>query len=162
LAGAQGVAMFKAPALIAIVILLVVMAFVVPKVWQVITAPWSMGQPTLTTTWAGSTQAKLGSEYGLYLDLDYRSLDISGGTRRGRSRGRSNQPNLEGTASLCTPKGERYDYEVSGRADRSGKIEVLYLEYGDPSLSALNFQLRGDWRPDTLTLNSDKNPFLPD
>ena len=58
---------------------------------------------------------------------------------------------------------ERCDYAVTGAADRSGDIKQLWLEYGDPKLSALNFRLSGAWRPGALALTVPRhNPFLPD
>ena len=41
--------------------------------------------------------------------------------------------NLHGHATLCTPTGERYAYDVAGDANRSGTIDDLWLEYGDPT-----------------------------
>jgi hypothetical protein len=70
--------------------------------------------------------------------------------------------NLQGRAILCAPTGERYEYEMLGYANRSGDIDDLWLEYGDPSLSALDLHLSGDWRAPSLVLVSNKNPFLPD
>ena len=56
--------------------------------------------------------------------------------------------------------GERYDYEVSGKADPLGEIEDLWLEYGDPGLSGLGLQLTGAWRGGALHLTTTKDPFL--
>jgi hypothetical protein len=131
--------------------------------YRQVTAPWSIGQvgrDTLTGPWTGSLRARQGAEYGLWLDLEYRPPSVRGSRRR--ARGGSTRPNLEGSATLCTPKGERYDYEVSGEANRDGVVNVLRLEYGNPSLSALDLQLTGAWRDRALSISANKNPFLPD
>jgi hypothetical protein len=47
-------------------------------------------------------------------------------------------------------------------ASPSGAVKMLWLEYGDPKLSALNLRLSGAWRPPALRLAADANPFLPD
>ena len=128
-----------------------------------ITAPWSIGEvgrDTLIGPWTGSLRARQGAEYGLWLDLEYHQRRV-GGPRR-RARGGNSRTNLEGSATLCTPKGERYEYEVSGEADRDGTVQNLWLEYGDPRLSALNLRLTGAWRDRALSITTDKNPFLPD
>src|SRR5439155_22030492 len=93
------------------------------------------------------------------VDLDYRSpVRIGRGTRIG-----SSQPDtLQGTARLCTPRGETYAYAVLGRADRSGQEVRIMLQYGDRKLSALDLVLIGDWEAPTLTLRPHKNPFDPD
>jgi hypothetical protein len=140
--------------------LLVVVIFGLEAVSRVLFAPWSigvLGRETLTGSWVGSPQARQGAEYGLYLDLDYHG-------RSGRSggSGTSRPTNLQGRATLCTQTGERFEYEVKGHADRSGDVEILWLEYGDPKLSALNLRLSGEWHAPTLTLEPDANPFLPD
>ena len=132
-------------------------------VYRQVTAPWSLGevgQETLIGPWTGSLRARQGAEYGLWLDLAYRPRPV-GGARR-RARGSGTPSNLEGGAALCTPRGERYEYEVSGHADRDGTIKSLWLEYGDPRFSALDLRLTGAWRDRSLRLTTDKNPFLPD
>ncbi|RIK38362.1 MAG: hypothetical protein DCC58_16745 [Chloroflexi bacterium] len=142
-------------------VLLVVVVVGVEVGARFLFAPWSIGWfggETLTGEWVGPLQARLGAEYALYLELEYRrpvgDSSSSSGPRN----------NLEGRATLCTPLGERYDYEVSGRANRSGKVEVLWLEYGDPSLSALNLRLTGKWDAPNLAMQTawPDNPFLPD
>ena len=145
------------------VALILAVAFGGEALYRQITAPWSRGQEgrdTLTGPWAGALRARQGAEYGLWLDLEYRSA--SGRGSRRRNRGGGTRPNLEGSATLCTPRGERYEYEVSGEANRDGVVRVLWLEYGDPSLSALNLQLSGAWRDRALQITTNKNPFLPD
>ena len=141
--------------------LLVVGVWGLPLAYRVVMAPWSIGlggRDTLVGTWSGSLRAQQGAEYGLYLDLAY--WERSSSSRRGR---RGSRPNLKGRAVLCTPVGERFDYAVTGAAGRSGDIKQLWLEYGDPKLSALNFRLSGAWRPGALALTVPRhNPFLPD
>ena len=92
-----------------------------PAAYRQVTAPWSIGQvgrDTLTGPWTGSPRARQGAEYGLWLNLEYRPAPVGGPRRRVRRGGTPS--NLEGSAALCTPKGERYEYEVSGEADRDG------------------------------------------
>jgi hypothetical protein len=142
------------------VVLLLVVAFGAEAVSRILFAPWSigvLGRDTLTGDWVGALQARQGAEYGLYLDLEYKGRGF-------RSRGSSapRTTNLQGRAILCTPTGERFAYDVSGHASRSGTVEDLWLEYGDPTLSALNLRLSGKWRSPELTLAPDANPFLPD
>ncbi len=123
-------------------------------VGRLLFAPWSIGFPgreTLTGPWAGSLKTPNGAEFGLLLDLEYKE-------RSGRGVGGST--NLRGDATLCTPQGERYEYDVSGTADPLGGIEKLWLEYGDPGLSGLGLQLTGAWRGGALDLRTTKNPYL--
>jgi hypothetical protein len=147
--------------LIIVVVAIVVVAFGIPALGRAIYAPWSIGwfgRATLTGHWVGTMQARQGAEYGLSLRLDYKE---NSSTRRSRSRG-TGRTNLEGRATLCTPTGERFEYDVSGRASPFGKINDLWLEYADPSLSRLNFQMTGKWDAPDLRLETDKNPFQPD
>lgn len=141
---------------------LLIAAFVgLPAGYRLVTAPWSIGlrgRDTLTRAWAGPMQARLGAEYGMYLDLQYKDLGVG----RRRSRRASRRNNLEGRGAVCTRTGEVYEYKLLGKADRSGKITTLWMEYGDPKLSALNMSLRGPWQAGRLTVTSNKNPFLPD
>lgn len=144
------------------VILLVIVFFGVEAVSRILFAPWSIGyfgRDTLPGTWVGTLQAGQGAEFGLLLDLEYRGRS---NTSRSSGVGRSN--NLQGHATLCTPTGERYDYEVVGYASRSGRVEDLWVEYEDPSLSVLNLRLTGKWRSTVLELATrwPMNPFLPD
>jgi hypothetical protein len=148
-------------AFVILVALLIVFVFGLDFISRVIFAPWSIGlfgRETMTGNWVGEMRAQQGAAYGLFLDLDYKSQDIGG--RRNSGNGRTS--NLAGHATVCTPTGERFDYEVSGHASRSGKVESLRLEYGDPSLSALDLRFSGGWDAPELTLTSDANPFLPD
>ncbi len=143
------------------VVLIIAVAFGAEFVSRILFAPWSigvLGRDTMTGSWVGEMRAQQGAVYGLFLDLDYKSRGVGG--RRGSNAGQTS--NLEGHAILCTPTGERFDYAVSGHANRSGNVETLWLEYGDPSLSALNLRLSGRWRATELSLTPDANPFLPD
>jgi hypothetical protein len=146
--------------LLTAIALLVGVMLGVDVVSRIIVAPWSigvLGRDTLTGSWVGSPRAGQGAEYGLYLDLDYKGRD--GGGYRSSALGSTN---LEGHATLCTPTGERYEYDVLGDASWTGVVEDLWLEYGDPTLSALNLRLAGRWRAPVLTLTPDANPFFPD
>jgi len=143
--------------------IILVGALATDGVARVIGAPWSLGlggQATLTGTWSGSMRARQGAEYGLLLDLEYRSTFGRSGT--GRRRGRPSSSNLEGRASVCTPRGVRYEYDVRGHADRAGAIRRLWLEYDDPERSALDLAFSGRWDGQALALAADGNPFLPD
>lgn len=141
--------------------LLVAAFWGLPLAYRVVMEPWSIGiggRDVLLGAWSGSLRAQQGAEYGLYLDLAYREKSV--GYRRGAGR---SQTNLTGRAVLCTPVGQRFEYAVSGSAGRSGDIKQLWLEYGDPKLSALNFRMSGAWRQGALTLTVPRhNPFLPD
>jgi hypothetical protein len=122
-------------------------------------APWSFGEPSLTGTWDGPLQAGLGAPYRLLVDLDYRSVVRLG---RGTFIGSSRPDTLQGTARLCTPRGETYTYAVRGRANRAGQEVRVTLQYGDRSLSVLDLVLVGGWSAPVLTLQPDRNPFNPD
>jgi hypothetical protein len=125
-------------------------------------APWSIsvgGRETLTGPWAGSLKTRRGAEYGLLLALEYKERPGPSYRSGGGALGNTN---IQGRATLCTPKGERYEYEISGKADPMGGIEDLWLEYGDPRLSGLGLQLTGAWRDGGLHLTTTKDPFLPD
>ena len=66
-------------------------------------------------------------------------------------------------ASALHPRGRAVRVRRHRRRGRSGEIKQLWLEYGDPKLSALNFRLSGAWRPGALALTVPRhNPFLPD
>jgi hypothetical protein len=123
------------------------------------TAPWSYGDPALTGAWHGAMQARLGARYHVLIELEYYEPNRTG-RRRNRSRGSSQ--NIAGTAKLCSPRGEIFDYDLDGQADRDARDVRLLIEYGDPSQSALNMQLNGAWVGQALTLRSNKNPFDPD
>jgi hypothetical protein len=140
--------------------LLLVASYGAAAVGRLLVAPWSIsfgGRETLTGPWAGSLKTRHGAKFGLFLDLEYK--ERSGPSYRSGG-GAMGSNNLQGRATLCTPKGERYDYEVSGKADPLGGIEKLWLEYGDPSLSGLGLQLTGAWRGGALDLTTTNNPFL--
>ena len=99
----------------------------VPLVGRALFASWSIGlfgRDTLTGSWIGTMRAKQGAEFGLFLELDYKSRE--GSYRRSHVSGKN--ANLEGRATICTPAGERYDYTVSGFASPFGTVETLYVE----------------------------------
>lgn len=144
-------------------VIILVGALATDGIARIIGAPWSLGlgaQATLTGTWTGVMRARQGAEYGLLLDLEYRST--VGHTGTGRRRGRTSSSNLEGRASICTRRGERYEYDVRGHADRAGVIRRLWLEYDDPQRGTLDLSFTGQWDGQTLALAADRNPFLPD
>ena len=142
--------------------LILVVAIGVPLAGRVIFASWSIGLlnggQTLTGDWIGTMRAKQGAEFGLFLRLAYKPRS----SRPSRSRARGSSANLEGSATICTPTGDRHNYEVGGYASPGGTVEKLWLEYGDPKSSALNLRMSGEWRAPQLRLQPDANPFLPD
>ena len=143
------------------VLLIVGVAIGAPALGRLLFASWSiglLGRGTLTGDWVGTMRAKQGAAFGLFLQLNYKPR--SGRGTRSRSSGVSN--NLEGRATICTPAGERYDYAVEGYAGPLGGVDQLWLEYGDPKLSALNLRLSGEWLGARLQLEPDANPFMPD
>jgi hypothetical protein len=136
--------------------------FGLPAVGRLLFASWSVGlggRETLTGPWVGSLKTGHGAEFGLLLDLEYNERP---GPSYRSGGGALGSTNLQGRATLCTPRGERYDYAVTGKADPFGGIEKLWLEYGDPSLSGLDLQLTGAWHGGALDLTTTKNPFRPD
>jgi hypothetical protein len=141
-------------------VLFLAATFGLPAISRLLFAPWSIGiggRETLTGPWAGSLKTGHGAEYGLFLDLEYKERP---GPSYRSGGGALGSTNLQGRATLCTPTGERYEYEVSGKADPLGGIEKVWLEYGDPSRSGLDLQLTGAWRGGALELTTTKNPFL--
>jgi hypothetical protein len=141
--------------------LLGAVTFGAPAVSRVLFASWSIGlggRDTLTGIWVGPLHARQGAEYGLVLALDYKER----GGPSYRTGGLTSSQNLQGRATLCTPTGERYAYQLNGKADPLGGIEALWLEDRDPELSAPTLRLSGAWRPPALTFTTDSNPFLPD
>ena len=101
--------------------LLLAVTFGAEAASRLLFAPWSVGfggRATLTGPWAGSLKTRRGAEYGLYLALEYRSRSTS--YRGSGAISASGSTNLQGRATLCTPKGERYEYGVSGTADPLG------------------------------------------
>jgi hypothetical protein len=119
--------------------------------WQWIRAPWSLEilGPTLTGTWEGPLQARLGAEYRAYLDMGYQE-DIE------------SRFNLTGRALICSRHGDLYEYTLDGEASRSGDRVTIQLAYVDPVRSALGNSLEGTWHGETLTLRPVTNPFMPD
>jgi hypothetical protein len=144
------------------VALLLAASFGAAAVGRLLFASWSIGlggRATLTGPWAGSLTTRQGAEHGLWLALEYKERP---GPSYRTGGGAMGSTNLQGQATLCTPKGDRYEYEVSGRADPLGGIEALWLEYGDRGLSGFDLQLTGAWRDGALHLTTAKNPFRPD
>ena len=141
--------------------LLLAATFGLPAIGRLLFASWSIGiggRETLTGPWVGSLTTGHGAELGLLLDLEYKERP---GPSYRSGGGALGSTNLQGRATLCTPRGGRYDYAVSGKADPWGGIEKLWLEYDDPSLSGFDLQLTGAWRGGALELTTTKNPFLP-
>jgi hypothetical protein len=144
-----------------VIVVILIVAYGIPAIARAIFAPWSigwLGRDTLTGRWVGSIYAQQGAEYGLHLKLVYREREPS---LRSTSVG-TGYSNLGGVATLCTPTGDRYAYEIAGGASPFGTVEDLWLEYDDPELSRLNLWLTGKWDAPELRLRADKNPFQPD
>ena len=144
------------------VVLLVAVTYGAEAVGRLLFASWSIGiggRETMTGLWIGSLRTQHGAEHGLSLVLEYK--DRPGPSYRSGG-GALNIANLKGHATICTPKGDRYEYDVVGKADPFGGIEDLWLDYGDPSQSGLGLKLTGAWRDSALQLTVTKNPFLPD
>jgi hypothetical protein len=142
--------------------LLLVVTVGAEAVGRLLFAPWSIGfggRETMTGPWVGSLKTQHAAEHGLFLVLEYKERPGPSYRSGGGALGINN---IKGRATLCTPKSERYEYEVSGKADPLGGIEDLWLEYGDPRLSGLGLKLTGAWRDGALHLTVTKNPFLPD
>jgi len=141
--------------LIFIVLALVTGIWILPEVDKVLFAPWALEWTRGATplgTWEGPLQARLGAEYHLLLELQYQSPGSEG----------DHETNLKGTARLCTPSGDTYDYTLTGSATRSGTQLRVSLRYGDPQRSALAIGWRGTWHADTVRLErASDNPFLP-
>jgi hypothetical protein len=120
-------------------------------------APWSVGtggRPTLTGTWEGQLEARRGARYRLFLDLRYSGRDPG--------QGAVGRDNLEGSAQLCTPTGERWEYALGGVADRAAENVKLRLMFADPERSALNLPLSGRWHGDRFAVEVTDNPFQQD
>lgn len=148
-----------------IVLLLVALGVAGEWVWALIEAPWSIGAagPTLTGTWEGPLRAKLGGRYHLVVELRYEPPPQFGsGRARSGQTGRARGAELRGTARLCTAAGAVHDYDVLGRADRSG--EHVEIQLGAPRGVAYApwFYLRGSWHGATLAVTPTRNPFDPD
>jgi len=123
-------------------------------------SPWSFfigGRFTPFTQWTGygKMHSAAGGDYGLFLRLaHHQSDDVANAFQA--------TPNLRGSAILCTPQGERYEYRVEGTVrdawlQTEGRPTGLQLLTADrqPQLRNLGLHtsdLRGVWHHGTLVL----------
>jgi len=137
-------------------------AFLAALLLTILFSPWAFyigGRFTPTTSWegTGTVKSSTGASYGLYLKLAHYSAR------------RSNR-NLSGTALLCTPHGETFQYNVYGWIEHAwlyteGKHTKLDLwkVKGVPVDTSLHLQ--GEWQHGTLVLRDDGSlgkPFRAD
>lgn len=116
-------------------------------------APWAIGvdgRPTLTGTWTGPLRSKWGSEYHLFLDLDWEA-----------PRGRTARAGLVGTAWVCNRAGREHRLQVSGDANRDASDVRIDLEARDSQYRE-SLPLRGAWHGETLQLSAFTSPFGPE
>lgn len=117
--------------------------------------PWTLhmgGRFTPTVRWRGygTMHSSYGSDYGLYLDLNF-SFPQSG-------RGSAVRPsNLSGTAMLCGPKMATHNYSLLGTVysawlSAEGKRMVLHL-YSPKNAQKLDFSLEGSFQGQQLVLD---------
>lgn len=123
-------------------------------------SPWSFfigGRFTPLTQWTGygKMHSAMGGEFGLFLRLaHHQSDDVAGAFRA--------TPNLRGSAIVCTPQGERYEFGLQGSVrdawlQTEGRATGLRLVTLDrqPQLRTLGLtsnDLRGVWRHGSLVL----------
>jgi hypothetical protein len=132
---------------------LVALSMLLTAVSEVLFAPWALGwggSPTLTGEWAGPLRSKWGSEYYLYLDLDWKA-----------PRGRTSRAGLIGAARICTRAGKEHQMTISGDADPSAQDVRIDVE-ARQSRYRESLPLRGAWDGETLRLSAFTTPFGPD
>jgi hypothetical protein len=134
-------------------------------------SPWSFfigGRFTPLAQWTGygKMHSPTGGDYGLFLRLaHHQSDDIAGAFAA--------KPNLRGSAILCTPQGDKYEYRVEGTVrnawlqteGRSTGLRLVTLD-SDPQLRDVRLQnlglpnndLRGVWRHGSLMLDNNGSP----
>jgi hypothetical protein len=123
-------------------------------------SPWSFfigGRFTPLTQWTGygKMHSPAGRDYGLFLRLTHNQSDDVAGTFAAT-------PNLHGSAILCTPQGETYEYRLQGTVhdawlQTEGRATGLTLVTLDrqPQLRTLGLpsnDLRGVWRHGSLVI----------
>jgi hypothetical protein len=126
-------------------------------VFALVFAPWAFvtgGGFTPLTIWRGygPLDTAGGAHYLLYLDQHYVI------TTCGRACHGSSVHDIEGTARLCTARGQVYRYDLSGvshawlRTDGSAPSYALRPAKGEPI--GTGFELSGQWRGGTLSVSS--------
>ncbi|MGE3272964.1 MAG: hypothetical protein AB7P40_29800 [Chloroflexota bacterium] len=141
---------------LATIVLVIAAALGFAEINKVLFAPWAvtwLPGPKLVGSWRGPLHARQGAEYHVYLDLDIAAA--------GRSL-RTDSNSLAGTARICAPGGQTYQYAVSGGVRLFTSVAELHLTFVDPKQSGLDFDLRGTWDADALYVTASKNPFDPD
>jgi hypothetical protein len=142
------------------ILLLLVAAFLLERVNQILFAPWAMapdGGPTLTGTWVGPLRSQWGPEYYLSLDLQWKPPSFRG-SRGVRSRSRAN---LTGEARICNQAGKEFRLAVSGGADRDAQDVRVDAEARESQYRE-SLPLRGAWHGETLELSAFTTPFGPE
>lgn len=126
---------------------------------RLVQAPWSFGiggRPTLTGAWEGPRRARLGTEFRLFVELDYVSSNPSDSYEL--------SDNLLGEARLCSPTGDVWVYRLTGRANRSA--DAISLDFGTPSdgpQMPTPGRVRARWDGgEALTIAGGFNPLMPD
>lgn len=124
-------------------------------------SPWSFfmgGRFTPLTQWTGyGKMHSAGGDYGIFLRLAHHQSDDVANTFAAK-------PNLRGSAILCTPQGERYEYSLEGDVrnawlqteGRATGLKLLTLDR-QPHLRNLGFtsnDLRGVWHHGDLVLEN--------
>ena len=122
-------------------------------------SPWSFfigGRFTPLAQWTGyGKMHSAGGDYGLFLRLAHHQSDDLAGAIAAK-------PNLRGSAILCTPQGEKYEYLVEGSVrnawlqteGRPTGLKLVTLDR-EPQLRGLGLEsndLRGIWRHGNLVL----------
>jgi hypothetical protein len=125
-------------------------------------SPWSFfmgGRFTPLSQWTGygKMHSSARGDYGLFLRLAHHQSDDVASTIVAK-------PNLRGSAILCTPKGERYEYPLQGTVHnawlqtegRPTGLTLVSLE-SQPQLRNLGLDsndLGGVWRQGNLVLDN--------
>jgi hypothetical protein len=131
-------------------------------------SPWSFfigGRFTPLAQWTGyGKMHSAAGDYGIFLRLAHHQSDDVAGTFAAK-------PNLRGSAILCTPQGERYEYRLEGDVRNAwlqteGRATGLKLLTVDrqPQLRTLGFtsnDLRGVWHHGSLVLDNTGNGSAP-
>jgi hypothetical protein len=128
-------------------------------------SPWSFfigGRFTPLAQWTGygKLHSPAGGDYGLFLRLAHHQSDNLAGAFAAK-------PNLRGSAILCTPEGEKYEYRLEGTVrnawlqteGRSTGLRLVTLDRepqlrsGLERLGLQSNDLRGVWRHGNLVLD---------
>jgi hypothetical protein len=139
--------------LVLVLVLLFGLTVLLTSISALIFAPWSIdwgGSPTLTGAWTGPLRSKWGSEYHVFLELDWEA-----------PRGRTSRAGLVGTAWICNRAGREIRLDIRGDANRDASDVRLDLEAHDSPYRE-SLPLRGVWHGETLRLSAFTSPFGPE